>query len=70
MVKLEVSNEELRTIRQAMHELNRMIPALESGDAEKFVLYGQGRGQRGKGGMRAVVISVETYIRLIERRDP
>ena len=54
MGKVEVSNDELRTVRDAMRELNRMVDALESGAAEKFVLC---QGHR----MRAVVISVETF---------
>jgi hypothetical protein len=57
MGRVEVSNEELRTIRDAMRELNRMVDALESGDSEKFVLCQNNR-------MRAVVISLETFTRL------
>lgn len=57
MGKVEVSNDELRTVRDAMRELNRMVDALESGDSEKFVLCQNNR-------MRAVVISVETFARL------
>ncbi|MGO9750274.1 MAG: hypothetical protein ACLP8S_10110 [Solirubrobacteraceae bacterium] len=56
MGKVEVSNEELRTVRDAMRELNRMVDALEAGDAEKFVLCQNHQ-------MRAVVISVETFAR-------
>jgi len=59
MGKVEVSNEELRTVRDAMRELNRMVDALENGDAEKFVLCQNNR-------MRAVVISVETFAKLRE----
>jgi anthranilate/para-aminobenzoate synthase component I len=40
-----------------MRELNRMVDALERGDAEKFVLCQNHR-------MRAVVISLETFDRL------
>jgi hypothetical protein len=54
MGKVEVSNDELRTVRDAMRELNRMVDALETGEAEKFVLCQNHR-------MRAVVISVETF---------
>lgn len=54
MGKVEVSNDELRTIRDAMRELNRMVDALEVGDAEKFVLCQNHR-------MRAVVVSIETF---------
>jgi hypothetical protein len=55
--KVEVSNNELRTIRDAMRELNRMIDALESGDSEKFVLCQNHQ-------MRAVVLSVDAFARL------
>ncbi|OAI39850.1 hypothetical protein AYO39_02370 [Actinobacteria bacterium SCGC AG-212-D09] len=54
MGKVEVSNDELRTIRDAMRELNRMVDALERGDADKFVLCQNHR-------MRAVVVSLETF---------
>jgi PHD/YefM family antitoxin component YafN of YafNO toxin-antitoxin module len=53
-VKVEVSNEELRTVRDAMRELNRMVESLESGELSKVVLT-----QRNQ--MRAVVVSVETF---------
>ena len=57
MGKVEVSNDELRTVRDAMRELNRMVDALERGDAEKFILCQNNR-------MRAVVISLETFAKL------
>jgi hypothetical protein len=57
MGKVEVSNDELRTVRDAMRELNRMVDALERGELEKVVLCQNHR-------MRAVVISVETFTRL------
>lgn len=57
MSKVEVSNDELRTVRDAMRELNRMVDLLEHGDSEKFVLTKHGQ-------MRAVVISVETFAEL------
>ncbi len=57
MGKVEVSNDELRTVRDAMRELNRMVDLLEHGDSEKFVLTKHGQ-------MRAVVISVETFAEL------
>jgi hypothetical protein len=57
MGKVEVSNDELRTVRDAMRELNRMVDALEHGDADKFVLCQNNR-------MRAVVISLDTFTRL------
>jgi len=58
MGKVEVSNEELRTVRDAMRELNRMVDALENGNSEKFVLCQNNR-------MRAVVISLETFTQLL-----
>jgi hypothetical protein len=61
MGKVEVSNDELRTVRDAMRELNRMVDALERGDSEKFVLCQNNR-------MRAVVISLETFSRLFPLR--
>ena len=57
MGKVEVSNDELRTVRDAMRELNRMVDALERGDSEKFVLCQNNR-------MRAVVVSLETFATL------
>jgi DNA-binding GntR family transcriptional regulator len=54
MGRVEVSNDELRTIRDAMRELNRLVDALECGDSEKFVLCQNNR-------MRAVVLSLEHY---------
>lgn len=57
MGRVEVSNDELRTVRDAMRELNRMIEALAQGESEKFVLT--------KGGqMQAVVLSVEQFAAL------
>lgn len=61
MGKVEVSNEELRTVRDAMRELNRMVDALERGELEKVVLCQNNR-------MRAVVISLDTFARL--RAEP
>jgi len=60
--KVEVSNDELRTVRDAMRELNRMVDLLERGDSEKFVLTKHGQ-------MRAVVVSVECFSRLREATD-
>lgn len=57
MGKVEVSNDELRTVRDAMRELNRMIDLLERGDSEKFVLTKHGQ-------MRAVVLSLESFARM------
>jgi hypothetical protein len=57
MGRVEVSNAELRTVRDAMRELNRLIEHLETGDAEKFVLTKHGQ-------MRAVVLSVDRFAAL------
>lgn len=57
MHRVEVSNSELRTIRDAMRDLNHMVEALERGDSEKFVLTQRNR-------MRAVVVSVEHFAEL------
>jgi len=54
IVKVEVSNDELRTVRDAMRELNRMVDSLERSESTKFVLTKQNQ-------MRAVVVSVETF---------
>jgi PHD/YefM family antitoxin component YafN of YafNO toxin-antitoxin module len=63
MGKVEVSNDELRTVRDAMRELNRLVEHLECGDAEKYVLTKQGR-------MRAVVVSVDYFARLRAAETP
>jgi PHD/YefM family antitoxin component YafN of YafNO toxin-antitoxin module len=52
--RVEVANSELRTVRDAMRQLNHMVDALERGDSEKFVLTQRNR-------MRAVVLSVEQF---------
>jgi hypothetical protein len=57
MGKVEVSNDELRTVRDAMRELNRMVERLERGESEKYVLTKNGQ-------MRAVVLSVEQFATL------
>jgi hypothetical protein len=57
--KVEVSNDELRTVRDAMRELNRMVELLDSGASEKFVLTKRGQ-------MRAVVLSIDGFARLRE----
>lgn len=55
--KVEVSNDELHTIRDAMRELHQMIDALACGEIEKVVLTHRNQ-------MRAVVLSVDEYARL------
>lgn len=62
MGKVEVSNDELRTVRDAMRELNRLVERLERGEAEKFVLT-----QRNQ--MRAVVLSIEQFSSLTGSTD-
>ena len=57
MAKVEVSNDELRTIRDAMRQLNKLVDHLERGDSEKFVLTKNGR-------MRAVVVSLDYFASL------
>ena len=57
MGKVEVSNSELRTVRDAMRQLNRMVDALERGEVEKIVLCRNNR-------MRAVVVSFDTFSKL------
>jgi len=57
MERVEVSNDELRTIRDATRELGRLVDSLESGDAEKFVLTKHGQ-------MRAVVVSLDSFTAL------
>ena len=52
MAEISVSNSELRTVRDAMRELNRMVESLDRGESEKFVLV-----QRNQ--MRAVVVSLD-----------
>jgi hypothetical protein len=57
MARVEVSNDELRTVRDATRELGRLIESLDSGDAEKFVLTKHGQ-------MRAVVVSLDSFTTL------
>jgi PHD/YefM family antitoxin component YafN of YafNO toxin-antitoxin module len=54
MSEVTVSNSELRTVRDAMRELNRMVELLASGEFDKFVLT-----QRNK--MKAVLIPLERF---------
>ncbi len=60
MARVEVSNDELRTVRDAMRELNRMVDQLERGDRQKFVLTKSGQ-------MRAVVVDVDYFAHLRAR---
>jgi len=61
VAKVEVSNDELRTVRNAMRELNRMVDQLERGQSEKYVLTKNGQ-------MRAVVVSLEYFASLRRAR--
>ena len=63
MGRVEVSNDELRTVRDAMRELGRLIESLESGDAEKFVLTKHGQ-------MRAVVVSLDAFTAMRSHARP
>ena len=57
MDKVEVSNDELRTVRHDMRDLDQLVDRLQCGKAEKFVLTKHGQ-------MRAVVVSVDYFARL------
>jgi hypothetical protein len=63
MAEVTVSNTELRTVRDAMRELNRMVELLERGESQKFVLT-----QRNQ--MRAVVVSLERFSELERAAQP
>lgn len=52
--RVEVGNDELVSVRDAMRGLNRMVDQLASGEAEKFVLMKKGR-------MAAVVIPIGAH---------
>lgn len=41
--RIAVANDELVTVREAMRSLNRLVAALEAGEAEKFVVMKRGR---------------------------
>jgi PHD/YefM family antitoxin component YafN of YafNO toxin-antitoxin module len=60
--RVEVSNDELHTVRDAMRELHRMVDALDCGELEKVVLTHRNR-------MRAVVLSIEEYAALSRARS-
>ena len=54
MEQVKVANAELRTVRDAMRELNQMIERLERGEFEKYILTRRNQ-------MRAVVVSLEHF---------
>jgi len=62
MGEMRVRNDELCTVREAMRELNRLLPRLEQGVVEKLVLT-----QRNQ--MRAVIVSAERYSQLERLAD-
>lgn len=62
MGEMRVRNDELCTVREAMRELNRLLPRLEQGALEKLVLT-----QRNQ--MRAVIVSAERYSELERLAD-
>lgn len=57
MSDVRVSNTELRTVRDAMRELNLLVAKLEQGQAQKFVLTHRNQ-------MRAVVVSLDRFSEL------
>jgi hypothetical protein len=57
MSEVTVSNDQLRTVRDAMRELNRMVDVLGRGDVEKFVLT-----QRNQ--MKAVLLPLHRFSEL------
>lgn len=59
MAELNVKNEELRTLREAMRELTALLDQLEKGDIEKVVLTSRGR-------MRGVLVSVDKFSELVD----
>jgi hypothetical protein len=57
VIAVTVSNNELRTVRDAMRELNRMVDALSRGDLNKVVLT-----QRNQ--MRVVLLPLERFVEM------
>lgn len=57
MTEFVMRPDELVTVREAMRELNRMLPELDTGKHEKLVLTQKNR-------MAGVVVSVERYAEL------
>jgi prevent-host-death family protein len=62
MARVEVTNAELHTIRDAMRQLNQLVDLLDRGELEKIVLTQRGR-------LRAVVLPLETYASLREAAE-
>ena len=61
-LEVRIRNDELHTVRQAMRELNQLLPRLEQGQLTKLVLTQRNR-------MRAVVLSAERYAELQQLED-
>lgn len=59
---MEVSNEELRTVREVVRELGALCGQLERGELDKAVIVTNGR-------FRAVLISVSSYEALLHLAD-
>ena len=57
MSRIDVSNDELHTVRDAMRGLNVMVDDLQSGERDKIVLTRHGK-------MVAVVLPVDVYAAL------
>jgi len=54
MGTIRVCNDELRTVRDAMRELNRLVERLDQGDIDKVVLTHRNQ-------MRAVVLTLDSF---------
>jgi hypothetical protein len=63
MAEISVANDELRTTREAMRELNALLDQLDKGDIEKIVLTARGQ-------FRGVLLSVSEYAQLTQREGP
>jgi hypothetical protein len=57
MSAVTVSNDELRTVRDAMRELNRMVELLVEGELEKFVLTQRNR-------MKVVLLPLDRFVEM------
>lgn len=62
MTEFVIRPDELVTVREAMRELNRMLPQLELGKQEKLVITQKNR-------MAGVVLSVERYAELAKAEE-
>jgi len=60
--EIPVANEELRTTREAMRELNALLDQLARGDIEKIVLVSRGQ-------MRGVLLSLNEYAQLVQMKS-